>query len=62
MDSCEEWSPLKKSELMVKSNRSPLGPKRRGVSLPLSVIFVEKLLTSMAVANGKKNVRVRAAI
>jgi len=62
MDSCDEWSPLKKSELIVKSNRSPLGPNKRGVSLPLSVMLFEKLPTIIAVTNGKKKVRVRAAI
>ena len=47
---------------MVKSNRSPLGPNRRGVLFPLSVMLVEKVSTMIAVAKGKKKVSVRAAI
>ena len=62
IDNSDEWSPLKKSELIVKSKRSPFGPNRRGVLFPLSVMLVAKSSTMIAVAKGKKKVSVRAAI
>ena len=54
--------PLKKSELSIRSNRSPLAPTIKGVASALARSLFDTSDETILEVNGRPSVRVSAAI